>query len=284
MDATQNLNVGLLHPGAMGSTVGAAALPCVRQVLWASEGRSPASRRRAEEAGLSDAKSLENLVREVDLLVAVCPPAAALALAERVATLRYRGLFVDANAVSPDSARQIAAVVARGGASAVDGGIIGPPARRAGTTTLHLSGERASEVASCFAKGPLEARVLDRPIGAASALKMTFAAYTKGTAALLAAIHALALAEGVEGELAREWERLLPELPGRLRGLPTTAPKAWRFVAEMREIAASLESAGLPGGFHDAAAQIYERLEGFKDAPELPSLAAMAAALRQRSS
>jgi hypothetical protein len=125
--------------------------------------------------------------------------------------------------------------------------------------------------------------VLDGPIGAASALKVTFAAYTKGTAALLAAIHSLALAEGVETELAREWERLVPELPGRLRGLPTTAPKAWRFVAEMREIAASFEAAGLPGGFHEAAAQVYERLERFKDAPGLPSPGEMAAALRDDS-
>lgn len=281
MAATRDLSVGLLHPGAMGSTVGAAAMPNVKRVLWASEGRSNASRRRAEEVGLSDAQSLDNLVREVDLLLSVCPPSAALALAKEVARRRYRGLFVDANAVSPDSARQIADVVTRAGATAVDGGIIGPPAQRAGTTTMHLSGERASEIAACFALGPLQARVLDGPVGAASALKMAFAAYSKGTAALLAAIYTLALGEGVASELAQEWERRLPELPGRLRGLPSTAPKAWRFVGEMREIAASFQAAGLPSGFHEAAGQIYRRLERFKGAPELPSLDAVAAALRE---
>jgi 3-hydroxyisobutyrate dehydrogenase-like beta-hydroxyacid dehydrogenase len=226
MDPTWKPCVGLLHPGAMGATVGAAAMQNVQRVLWASEGRSAASRQRAEGAGLSDAKGLEDLIRQVDLLVSVCPPAAALGLAKRVGELGYRGVFVDANAVSPDTARQIAAAVERGGASAVDAGIIGPPAQRAGTTTLHLSGERAGDAAACFAEGPIEARILDGPIGAASALKMAFAAYSKGTAALLAAIHSLALAEGVEGEL---------------------------------------------------------RLERFKDAAELPSLEAIAEALRDRS-
>jgi 3-hydroxyisobutyrate dehydrogenase-like beta-hydroxyacid dehydrogenase len=272
-----NLTVGLVHPGAMGATVGAAAVSNVRRVLWASEGRSEATRKRASGAGLEDAVTLRALVGGSDLIVSVCPPGSALDLAREIATFGYTGIYVDANAVSPRTAREIAGLFDGTEADFVDGGIVGPPAARAGTTRLHLSGERASEVARCFAVGPFEVFVVEGSAGSASALKMAFAAYTKGTTALLASIYAVARAEGVESQLIREWEKFLPDLPARLRaGVPGGALKAWRFVGEMKEIASTFEAVGLPGGFHRAAAEVYEKLSSFKDASESPSVDAVA--------
>lgn len=274
--------IGLIHPGEMGSSLGDAASGRAR-VLWASKDRSPATRARAEAAGLSDAGTLEALVAASRVILSVCPPHGAPEQARAVARLGFTGLYVDANAVSPASAREIGRIVEAGGASFVDGGIVGPPARRRGTTRLYLAGGEADRVARLFEGSPLEAIVLDGPAGSASALKVCFAAYTKGSAALLAAIRALAVHEGVEEALLGEWERSLPELPGRSEGSArVTAPRAWRFVAEMDEIADGFASAGLPTGFHRAAAQVYGRLGGYKDCAELPSLERVVATLLGR--
>jgi 3-hydroxyisobutyrate dehydrogenase-like beta-hydroxyacid dehydrogenase len=276
--------VGLLHPGAMGSSVGAAARAAGARVCWASEGRSSATRERARAEGLGDAGTLAELVARSEILLSVCPPAAALEVAERVAALQFTGIYLDANAVAPGTARAISARVLRGGARFVDGGIIGPPARRVGTTRLYLSGESAAGVASLFEGSALEAIPIEGGPGAASALKVAYAAWTKGSAALLTAIRALASREGIEAPLLAEWTRSVPDLPGRSEASArATAAKAWRFVAEMEEIAASFEAAGLPGGFHRAAAEVYGRLAGYKDAGA-PDLAALIETLLESES
>ena len=272
--------IGLLHPGAMGATVGSAARAGGARVLWCGAGRSEATQRRADEAGLEDAGTLADLVAASDAILSVCPPHAAAELADQVAALGFAGLYVDCNAVSAATARAIGARIEAAGGAFVDGGLIGPPVRRAGTTRLYLSGARAPEVAARFAGSPLEAIPLDGPAGAASALKMCFAAWTKGSAALLAAVRALATAEGVDDALLAEWARSLPDLPARSEGsLRGTAAKAWRFVGEMEEIAASFADAGLPDGHHRAAAETYRRLARFRDAAEPPTLAEAIAAL-----
>jgi 3-hydroxyisobutyrate dehydrogenase-like beta-hydroxyacid dehydrogenase len=266
-------NIGILHPGAMGSSVGAAARAGGVRVLFASEGRAEATRRRGLEAGLEDAGDLATLLEASDCVVSVCPPHAALALAQVVAGRGFRGVYADVNAVAPATAREIGRVAEGAGASFVDGGIVGPPARQPGTTRLYLSGEEAPSVASLFASGPLEAIVLEGPSGAASALKVCFASYTKGSTALLAAIRALAVREGVGEALLEEWKRSMPGLADRSEaGARSTAPKAWRFVGEMEEIASAFAAAGLPDGFHLAAAELYRRLAVYKDAPEPPQL------------
>jgi hypothetical protein len=112
--------------------------------------------------------------------------------------------------------------------------------------------------------------VLDAPVGAASALKMAYAGWTKGTSALLAAIEALAIREGVMDVLEQEWSKSQPGLMAQSEGLGGAAAKAWRWVGEMEEIAATFESNGLPGGFHEAAAEVYSRMEQFKDDPNAP--------------
>ncbi len=266
--------VGLLHPGDMGSMVGACAVAAGSRVRWVSAGRSAGTRQRAAAAGLEDAGSLDALVAGSDVIISVCPPHAALDLARDVAARRFTGLFVDANAVAPATAREIGAVVEGGGASFVDGGLIGPPPRAAGSTRLYLSGREAKRAVALFESSALEAIAVNDSPGAASALKMAYAAYTKGSSALLMAIRALASCEGVDDALLAEWRRSQPDLPKRSESAARdNARKAWRFVGEMEEIAATFEAAGLPGGFHQAAAVIYRRLADYKDATTPPTMA-----------
>lgn len=277
---TANAKVGLLHPGEMGSVVGAAARAGGARVLWVSEGRGARTRERALAAGLEDALTLAALAARSDVIVSVCPPHAATEVARSVAARGFAGIYVDGNAVAPATAREIARVVEAGGAAFVDGGIVGPPPRMPGTTRLYLAGQAAPRVAALFASGPFEAIPLDAPPGAASALKMAYASWTKGTSALLMAIRALALAEGVDQALLAEWERSLPDLPARSEAaVGGNARKAWRFVGEMEEIAATFTGAGLPDGFHRAAAEIYRRLAGYKDTAAPPSVAEVAETL-----
>lgn len=275
--------IGVLHPGEMGVTVGASARANGSRVLWASEGRSAQTRERAAAAGLEDVRTLASLCAASGVILSVCPPHSALDLARVVAAQGFSGVYVDGNAVSPGTARDIGRIIEHAGATFVDGGIIGPPARTRGTTRLYLSGEQAGRIARLFAQGPLEAIALDGGPGAASALKMAYAAYTKGTAALLVSIRALAIRAGVDQALLDEWARSQPELGARSeRAAGETARKAWRFTGEMAEIAATFDDAGLPDGFFRAAAEIYESLAGYKDAPGMPSVAEVAKALAGR--
>ncbi len=256
------MKIGLLHPGAMGSRIGMALQENGHDVLWASDGRSADTKARA---GLfQDVGALDKLLDAADGVISICPPEFARALAEQVAATGYAGLYVDANAVSPTTARHVQAVI---GEAYVDGGVIGPPPIHPGTTRLYLSGPRAAEVAPWFEAGALDALALDGEAVAASTLKMCFAAWTKGSAALLLNIRALAETTGVTGDLLREWDISQPGLGQQSEGAALgTAPKAWRFVAEMREIAQTFAAAGLPEGFHDGAAAVYERLSDLKDA------------------
>ncbi len=251
--------VGLVHPGAMGAALGAQLRDAGNDVLWASEGRSPDTIRRAEAAGLRDAGSVAQLAAASDLVLSVCPPHAAREVAAQVAG--RVAVFVDANAVSPATARDVAAAIAGAGGRAIDGGIIGPPPGSDTSTSLLLSGTGAEDVARLFDGTRVRARVVGTEIGAASAVKMAYAGWTKGSAALLLAIRAFARAEGVEDALLAEWEISHPHLDERsARAAQGAAGKSWRWVGEMEEIAASLAVVGLPPGFHEASAQIYERL------------------------
>jgi len=252
------MRIGVLHPGAMGAVVASAANT---SAMWASEGRSKETLARADTYGLIDAGSLEALVDEVDVVVSVCPPHAALEVAHDVKAAGFDGVYIDANAIAPELARKIGARFSH----FVDGGIVGPPPTTKGTTRLYLSGEDATSAAALWEDSFLAPIVLEGPAGSASALKMAYAGWTKGSTALLLAIRAYAEAEGVSDALVEEWHRSIPDLPGRLlRTASGTGRKAWRFVGEMEQIAASLESAGLPDGFHTAARNVYARLSDLK--------------------
>ena len=257
--------IGLLHPGEMGAAVAGCLTARGYQVLWTPAGRSAGTAARAAAAGLSAAASLAELAARAGVILSICPPHAALQVAREVAGSPggFRGLFVDANAISPGTARQVRTIVGQAGASYVDGGIIGlPPGGRPGSTRLYLSGPRAGQVRDLFTGTALDARVIDQDEGsvAASAVKMAYAGWTKGTAALILAVRALARAEGVEDVLLAEWALSQPDLAGRSAGAArSAAAKGWRWTGEMTEIAASMTAAGLPDGFHQAAADIFRR-------------------------
>jgi len=258
--------VGLVNPGEMGVAVGASLVASGARVVWASQGRGAATAARARDAGLEDVGGLGALAGASQIVLSVVPPHAALDVARAVVAQGFRGLYVDANAVAPDTARQIGSLVEGAGARFVDGGIIGPANRVPGAARIYLSGAGAAEAAPLFSAGPVVAMVLDGPVGAASALKMAFAGWNKASQALLASIRALATAEGVDGALLAEWKISMPETIARSeRAIRDNARKAWRFVGEMDEIARAMKSAGLPPGFHEAAGEIYRRLSSFKD-------------------
>ncbi len=276
--------LALLHPGAMGASVGACARAAGCTVSWCEAGRGDATRRRARDAGLVACPDLDTLLSGADIVLSVCPPAHALEVARAVAARAYRGLYVDANAIAPDTAAAVARTVVAAGASYVDGGIIGPPAGRAGSTRLYLSGTHAARVVPCFAGSALEAIDLGAAPGAASALKMAYAAWTKGSAALLLATAAMAEASGTRAALAAEWARSQPGLEARLvRIAADNAPKAWRFTGEMAEISRSFAACGLPADFHHAAGAVYAALAGFRDAAPAPDVDAVLRALLERS-
>jgi 3-hydroxyisobutyrate dehydrogenase-like beta-hydroxyacid dehydrogenase len=172
------VTVGLLHPGEMGSVVGEIVRAGGARVLWASEGRSRASRERAEAAALVDARTLAALVSQSGVILSVCPPHVAMDVARQVAAHRFAGVYLDANAVSPKTARAVGSMLEGAGGRFVDGGIVGPPPKTPGTTRLYLSGKEAGHIAALFEAGPMETAVLDGPAGAASALKVAYAAYT----------------------------------------------------------------------------------------------------------
>jgi 3-hydroxyisobutyrate dehydrogenase-like beta-hydroxyacid dehydrogenase len=277
----QKPKLGILHPGNMGISVAASAQNSGCQVYWASEGRSAQTHERAERFDLHDAGTLGNLCQICPVLVSVCPPHAAEDVAEAVLSHGFTGLYLDANAISPRRAKRVGERMMAAGVTFVDGGIVGGPAWEPGDTWLYLSGRGAETVADCFSAGPLETAVIGEPIGKASALKMCYAAWTKGSTALLCAILATAEAFGVWEELEQQWERdwdgFADQAVNRARRVTA---KAWRFAGEMEEISSTFDQAGLPGEFHAAAASLYRRLAHFKDAPSTPSLEEVLAALR----
>jgi len=272
--------IGILHPGAMGISVAATAQRSGYEVTWASQGRSDASRKRAADHMLTDVGTLRQMCLSSEIIVSVCPPHAAESVADEVIAAGFQGLYLDANAISPQRARRIGGKIGAAGAVFIDGGIIGGPAWESGRTWLYLSGAEAKAVAECFAAGPLETEVISAESGDASALKMCFAAYTKGTTALLCAILGAADGLGVREPLRRQWSRggsnFADQTEVRVRQVTA---KAWRFAAEMEEIAATFSSANMPDGFHLAAAEIYRRIAHLQDTCE-PSLTTVLAALQ----
>ena len=256
-----DVTIGLLHPGEMGTAVGQCLVGAGHRVLWVPDGRSAATRERAGAAGLEGCGLAEMAARSV-VIVSVCPPGAALDVARAVAGTGFGRLYLDANAVSPATAGEVAAIVKP--ASFVDGGIIGTPPVAPGFIRLYLSGDRAGEARALFDGSAVDARLVAAP-GSASAVKMAYASWTKGSAALLLAARALARSEGVEPVLLEEWGISQPGLERRSAAATGSATaKGWRWVAEMEEIAATMAAAGLPDGFHQAAAEIYR---GFQQGP-----------------
>ena len=257
------MKVAVLHPGAMGASVAAAIGTAGHEVIGVTKGRSQATIDRARGAQVSFIETLEEAMSMVDVVVSICPPEAALDVARDVQETGYEGIYVDGNAVSPQTAVAIGELF---GIRFVDGGIVGPPARRSGTTRFYLSGALANDVVGLFVDTLVTAQAIGGGAGSASALKMCYAAYTKGSSALVMAVRALAESNGVTEALLAEWDLSQKGLrDSSERTALGTSPKAWRFEGEMLEIASTFDAAGLPAGFHRAAAEIYERMAHFKN-------------------
>ena len=275
--------IGILHPGEMGVSVAASAIHSGYKVYWISDGRSNKTRQRAEENKLTEIGSSSQLCHTCEIIFSVCPPHAAEDIAKSVIESGFKGSFVDANAISPQRTIRIGKMMEENNIHFVDGGIIGRPAWQPGETWLYLSGENTQVIADCFSSGPLETKIIGDEIGKASALKMCYAAYTKGTIALLAAILATAESLGVRDDLYQQWGMDDSSFVKQAEGRATrVTAKAWRFEGEMHEIASTFRAAGLPSGFHEAAAEVYHRMAGFKDATHRPILDDVLTALLEK--
>jgi Domain of unknown function (DUF1932) len=239
------VRVGLLFPGEMGAAVGNAIRG---EVLWASDGRSEATVRRA--AAFTDVGSVPELVRSSDVVLSICPPAIAEEVAEQVFAEGFEGLFVEANAISPARMRRIADL----GPRVLDGSIIS-----AKGINLYAAGDGTEELVALF-DGSEDVRVIPvgTEIGAASALKMAFGGWNKIGIALTGQAHAIARAYGVTEWL--EAEGVSPEPLGRMAG------RAWRWAPEMEEVADTCAELGLPDGIPRGAAELYRRWEDHRNA------------------
>lgn len=280
-----DLTIGLLHPGAMGAVVGAQAVANGATVHWLPEGRGPATRARAEAAGLVPVADLDELARRCAVIVSVCPPAAAVEVAELVANSKFGGIYVEANAISPARTEQIASLLGLRGVTVVDGGIVGPPPARPGSTRLYLSGaaDAVARAAAAWEGSNLAIVPLPGPVGQASALKLAFAGYNKITYALAAQAYALAEAHGVRAEFAALAAATLPGTPaGHPDSLTSAGAKAWRWAPEMHEIADACADADLPADLPEAAAALFARWSAHKDDSTV-TLPALLTALRDTS-
>ncbi len=250
--------IAVIAAGDMGSGVGArlAAQGC--RVLTSLAGRSAASRARAGAAGMVDASAAE--IAAADMILSIVPPGEALALAERlaaaIAAAASRPVYIDCNAVSPATVKAIGAVVEAAGASFIDAGIIGGPPAPGYTPAIYASGPQAPRFAVLNQRG-LDIRVMDGPVGQASALKMCYAGLTKGLHAVGVAVIRGAIEAGIDEAFFAELTASQPMLLDYFtRRTPGVFPKAYRWVAEMQEIGDFL---GGPGeAIYDGAATLFD--------------------------
>ena len=265
--------IGILHPGEMGISIAASVINNGHAAYWVSENRSDKTRLRAEKHGLLQMDTLVELCQNCEIIFSICPPHAAEHVANSVIKHKFNGYYLDANAIAPQRTMRISGMMEDNGIRFIDGGIIGGPAWNPKETWLYLSGQAANIIADCFTNGPLETKIIGDEVGKASAVKMCYAAYSKGTTALLAAILATAESLGVREKLYQQWDMDDPsfseDVNRRVMGATT---KAWRFEGEMHEIASTFQGAGLPNGFHEAAADVFHRMAHLKDAAEAPRI------------
>jgi len=272
-------HVVVLHPGEMGAAVAAAAVRAGARVVWCADGRGPATAARAEQAGLVRTESLAEALDGAGTVLSICPPAAADVTADAVLALGFTGIFVDANAVSPERASRIGERVTAAGGTAVDGALFGSRRDRPGSR-FALSGAGAPAVAALFGEGNgLTATVLDGDVGAASALKMAHSTFQKAARPLAALAFALAAEHGVTEQLLDEAQDSRSPLaePGMVS---VAASKAWRWEPELHEVMATLDASGLPSGMVAEAAALLAAWEPMRDDRSAPLTAALAALRR----
>jgi len=254
--------VAIMSPGDMGHAVAATLRAHGLRVITCLEGRSPRTRALAEQAGVEAVPDDDALVREADLLLSILVPAEAENLARRIAAALERTgkamVYVDCNAIAPQTARRIGQLVEAAGGRFVDAGIIGPPPRTGTRTPFYASGEHAKDFAVLRDFG-LDVRPVGERPGDASAVKMCYAALTKGTTALMTELSVAAERLGVTAVLRQELSESQRAALERMMGsVPAMVPKAHRWVGEMEEIAQTFEDCGLTPKTYLGAAEIYD--------------------------
>ena len=256
--------VAILMPGDMGHGVGAALSGAGHTVLTCLAGRSEATRALATRAGMQDTETLVGLVERADVILSILPPSAAVGLATEIAAaMREAGktpVYVDCNAISPATARAAGDAISAAGAVFIDAGIIGLAPGKGGGTRFYVSGADVSAMLALDGKG-FQVINLGDEIGRASAMKMVYAALTKGTwtlqTAVMLAAEKLGLTEELTAEFAISQKPALDAMRARIPRLPADSE---RWIGEMEEIAATFADAGVTSGFHDGAADIFRVL------------------------
>lgn len=277
--------VAIISPGDMGSGIGKVLVQEGYQVLTCLEGRSPLTKELALKSGFQDTPNIATLVSQADCLISIVPPESALSVAQEIAGQIQSGnsglIYVDCNAIAPQTTLKAAEIINGVGARFVDGGIIGSPPERKGLTRVYLSGPDRSKVLELHGQN-LEFRDLGDKIGTASALKMCYASQTKGTTALW--LHSIITAQslGVLDALRNEWTSSHPPLWGRMEdNLPTVPHRAGRWISEMKEIALTMEGIGLAPDVFEGAAAMYELVDavfnqkGYSEGPPILELLTM---------
>lgn len=253
--------VAVIAPGGMGAATAARLTHNGVRVLTDLAGRSPASVARAEAAGMEPTDTAG--IAGADIILSILPPGEAVALAHRlapdIAAAPRKPLYADCNAISPETALEVAAVVERAGAAFVDAGIIGGSPKPEGYCPAYYASGAGAPALAVLKDYGLDVRVLDGPPGQASALKMCYAGLTKGLHAIGVSVMLGAMKAGVADALMAELATSQPDfLTYFTVRTPTIFNKAYRWVAEMEEIGAFL---GGPGEkIYDGAARLYERL------------------------
>lgn len=260
------VTVGLLHPGQMGAGIAAQIRSNGHTVLWCPDGRSPATAQRAEDAGLRPA-ALGELLADSEIVLSICPPAVAEDIAVAVAVAGYRGSYVDANAINPARLQRITTRLSGVGTTVIDGCIFGAPPGGRPPARLYLAGPTAGvrQVADLFTGSLVETIILGECPGRASALKMAFGCFQRTSRVAAALAHALADDHGVTQALLAEAERMPRDILANRDYLPSVAARAWRWSAEMLEVASSLQAQHLPPDLALATASILEQWARYGD-------------------
>ncbi|MGY4236676.1 3-hydroxyisobutyrate dehydrogenase-like beta-hydroxyacid dehydrogenase [Bradyrhizobium sp. USDA 4449] len=279
--------IAILAPGAMGSAVARRLSESGARVLTSLEGRSEATLKRAADAGMVDAG--DDAIADADIILSIVPPGEAVALAERLAALivkrAKKPVVVDCNAVNVETVKRIEQIIGSAQAPFVDGGIIGFPPQPGGKSpAFYLSGGHARDVVVLKDLG-LDIRVVEGPVGAASALKMSYAGIVKGLAGIGSAMVVAATKAGAADALRDELALSQPAILARLEvALPDMIPKAYRWVAEMREISGFLGPDHPASRIYEGFAKWFEHLAGDAkgEAVDAALLKAFAASVAQK--
>ncbi len=255
--------VGIMSPGDMGSGVGGALKQNGIKVLTALDGRSEDTRQRAADQGIEDVGSLDELIKASDLILSILVPSEALLFSQDVAESIVRTnadvAVADCNAVSPATSIKIDEIITAAGGKFIDAGIIGGSPRTGAMPRIYASGEHAPILGELDGKG-IKVPVMEGPVGRASGLKMCYAAITKGTAALHASTLMTAKSLGLYEDLIQEMQGSQTSTLAAMDGVKSISARAFRWIGEMEEIAATFEDAGATPKIHLGAAETFQQI------------------------